>query len=87
MIEDLRLIDSAVEQYSLEFHRVGGSDVAWADVQRYLKDASRLYCSGGAEIFGHAFIIPSVDEMLKVPAATFAALSDVAPASFWSPYK
>ena len=87
MLEDLRIIDSAVDQYALEFHRVGGSDVAWADVQRYLKDASRLYGSGGADIFGHAFIIPSVDEMPKVPAATFAALSDVAPASFWSPYK
>ncbi len=57
------------------------------DVQRYLKDASHLYRIGGADIFGHAFIIPSVDEMQKVPAATFAALSGVAPASFWSPYK
>ena len=87
MIEDSRLIDSAVDQYSLEFHRVGGSDVAWADVQHYLKDASHLYRIGGADIFGHAFIIPSVDEMQKVPAAAFSALSGVAPASFWSPYK
>ncbi len=87
MIEDLRLIDSAVDQYSLEFHRVGGSDVAWADVQNYLKDASHLYRIGRADISGHAFIIPYVDEMPKVPAAAFAALSDVAPASFWSPYK
>lgn len=87
MIEDSRLIDSAVDQYSLEFHRVGGSDVAWADVQHYLKDASHLYRIGGADIFGHAFIIPSVDEMPKVPAGAFAALSGVAPASFWSPYK
>ena len=46
MIEDSRLIDSAVDQYSLEFHRVGGSDVAWADVQHYLKDASHLYRIG-----------------------------------------
>lgn len=87
VLEDLRLIDSAVDQYSLEFHRVGGSDVEWADIRKYLKDASRLYVSGGADIFGHAFTIPSVDDVPKVPAATFSALSDVAPAAFWSPYK
>ena len=87
MIEDLRLIDSAVDQYSLEFHRVGGSDVAWADVQNYLKDASHLYRIGRADIFGNAFTIPSVDNLPKVPSATFSVLSDVAPASFWSPYK
>lgn len=74
VLEDLRLIDSAVDQYSLEFHRVGGSDVEWADIQKYLKDASRLYGSSGADIFGHAFTIPSVDDVPKVSAATFAAL-------------
>ena len=57
------------------------------DVQRYLKDVSRLYGSGRPNFFGHALIIPSVDEMSKVPEATFAALSGVAPASFWSPHK
>ena len=87
VLEDLRLIDSAVDQYSLEFSKVRGSDVEWADIQKYLKDASRLYASGGADIFGNVIAIPSVDGVPKVPAATFAALSDVAPAAFWSPYK
>ncbi len=87
MLEDLRNIDSAVDQYPFEFHRVGGSDVAWADVQNYLKDASHLYRIGRADIFGNAFTIPSVDNLPKVPSATFSVLSGVAPASFWSPYK
>jgi hypothetical protein len=87
VLEDLRNIDSAVDQYPFEFHRVGGSDVAWADVQNYLKDASHLYRIGRADIFGNAFTIPSVDNLPKVPSATFSVLSGVAPASFWSPYK
>ena len=87
VLEDLRLIDSAVDQYSLEFNKVGGSTVAWADIQGYLKGSSRLYSSSGADIFGNAFTIPSVATVPKVPSATFAVLSDVAPASFWSPYK
>ena len=87
VLEDLRLIDSAVDQYALECSKIGGSTVAWPDVQAYLKVASRLYSSGGADILGNAFTIPSVDNLPKVPSATFSVLSDVAPASFWSPYK
>ena len=87
VLEDLRLIDSAVDQYAIQHSKVGGSSVGWADIQNYLKGASRLYDSGGADIFGNAFTIPPVDTVPTVPAATYATLSDVAPASFWSPYK
>lgn len=87
VLEDLRMIDSAVDQYALENSKPGGHSVVWADVQNYLKPGSRLYASGGADILGNAFAMPTVDTAPTVPAATFAALSDVAPNDFWSPYR
>ena len=86
VLEDLRVIDSAVDQYAIETSKSGGATVAWADVQKYMKTGTRLYASGGNDIMGNAFTIPSVDNAPKVPATSFAALSDVAPADFWSPY-
>ena len=40
----------------------------------------------GANLFGHTYNDQVVDTMPTVPLATFNALSDVAPAEFWSPY-
>ena len=88
ILEDLRIIDSAVDQYAIETNKNSGSAAAWADVQSYIKTGTRLYTSVGTDILGNAFLVPfSVDTTPKVPAATFTALSDVAPAAFWSPYK
>ena len=87
ILEDLRLIDSGVDLYALEYSKVGGHAVGWLDVQNYLKAGSRLYASGGVDILGNAYTMPNVDGKPTVPAATFAALSDVAPNDFWSPYK
>ncbi|MEO6739593.1 MAG: prepilin-type N-terminal cleavage/methylation domain-containing protein [Chthoniobacteraceae bacterium] len=86
VLEDLRLIDSAVDQYSLEYSKAKGTNVVWADVQLYLKPSTFLYSSGGSDSLGNAFTIPSVDNAPRVPGATFSALSDVAPPSFWSPF-
>lgn len=87
VLQDLRLIDSAVDQYAIENNKGSGASVAWSDVQNYIKTGSRLYTSNSKDILGNAFVIPTVDTTPKVPATTFAALSDVAPNSFWSPYK
>ena len=87
VLEDLRIIDSAVDQYAIETNKNSGATVAWADVQNYVKNGTRLYSSGQTDILGNSFVLPSVDTTPKVPAATFTALSDVAPAAFWSPYK
>jgi prepilin-type N-terminal cleavage/methylation domain-containing protein len=87
ILEDLRMIDSAVDQYAIETNKAGGAAVAWADVQRYLKQGTQLYTSGGADMLGNTFGTFSVDTIPVVPSATFAKLSDVAPAEFWSPFK
>ena len=86
ILEDLRAIDAAIDLYSIEFNKSNGNAIAWADIQLYIKRGTRLYTSNGTDILGNAFTIPTVENSPRVPAATFTALSDVAPASFWSPY-
>src|SRR6187401_1953619 len=68
ILEDLRLIDAAVDQYAIETNRSGGFQAGWADVQAYLKVGSQLYNSGGANLLGHTYTVPTVDGILAVPA-------------------
>ena len=86
VLQDLRVIDSAIDLYSIENNKTNGNAIIWADIQAYLKTGTRLYTSSGKDILGNTFTIPTVENSPKVNATTFAALSDVAPAAFWSPY-
>ena len=86
ILEDLRQIDSAVDQYAIETNKAGGATVLWADVQKYIKTGTRLYTSGAKDILGNTFTMPTVDSVPRVPANTYTALSDVAPNTFWSPF-
>ena len=87
VLEDLRLIDSAVDQYAIERNKGGGTSLVWDDVMLYLKKETRLYSSGGTDIFGESFGAAfKVDELPQVPAKTFTDLSDVAPDEFWGPF-
>jgi prepilin-type N-terminal cleavage/methylation domain-containing protein len=88
MLEDLRIIDSAIDQYAIENNKAGGNNVNWSDIQTYLKKGSVLYNSGGADMFGNLYSNGSfsVDSIPKLKSATFQKLSDVAPSDFWSPF-
>jgi prepilin-type N-terminal cleavage/methylation domain-containing protein len=87
VLEDLRIIDSAVDQYAIENNKAGGfGPLVWGDVKNYIKANTRLYSSNGIDILGNAFTLPSVDYAPRVNSTTYGALSDVAPSSFWSPY-
>jgi len=85
VLNDLRLIDSAVDQYAIETNRSTGNTVAVADWTSYLKKGTALY-NTGSDLFGNTFGSQTVDTMPSVPHNAYLALSDVAPASFWSPY-
>jgi prepilin-type N-terminal cleavage/methylation domain-containing protein len=85
ILNDLRLIDSAVDQYAIETNRATGATVNVADWTQYLKAGTALYTTG-KDILGSTYGPQTVDTLPKVPASSFAALSDVAPTSFWSPY-
>ena len=87
VLEDLRILDSAVDQYAIENNKNSGMNPVFADLQAYIKTGTRLYTSGSTDILGASFGTFSVDTPPKVNLTTFNSLSDVAPASFWSPYK
>jgi prepilin-type N-terminal cleavage/methylation domain-containing protein len=86
ILNDLRLIDSAVDQYAIETNKASGSIVNVSDWTNYLKKGSQLY-NTGADLFGNAYNNQTVDSLPSVPAASKAALSDVADTTFWSPYQ
>lgn len=85
IINDLRLIDGAVDQYAIENAKSSGFTVGIADWTNYLKKDTQLYITG-ADLLGHSFGPQVVDSVPKVPQQTFDALSDVTDATFWSPY-
>ena len=86
VLNDLRHLDGAIDQYALETDKPGGYIATFSDLRAYLKNGGMLYNTGN-DIFGDQYG-PSftVDSPPKVPPNTFLALSDVATTDFWSPY-
>jgi prepilin-type N-terminal cleavage/methylation domain-containing protein len=85
ILNDLRQIDSAVDQYAIETNRKTGDVVGVADWTNYLKKNAILY-NTGASLFGTAYGPQTVDTIPQVPPADYTVLSDVASTGFWSPY-
>jgi prepilin-type N-terminal cleavage/methylation domain-containing protein len=85
ILNDLRLIDGAVDQYAIETNKTTGSTVSVTDWTNYLKKNSTLWKTGN-DLFGNPYGNQAVDSLPKVPASAWTSLSDVANASFWSPY-
>jgi prepilin-type N-terminal cleavage/methylation domain-containing protein len=85
IINDLRLIDSAVDQYAIETARKSGDPVAVTDWTNYLKKDTVLFATG-KDILGNDYGAQTVDMLPQVPATSKTALSDVTDTAFWSPY-
>jgi prepilin-type N-terminal cleavage/methylation domain-containing protein len=85
ILNDLRMIDSAVDQYAIETNRKTGDAVAIGDWTNYLKKGSILYNTGNS-ILGTSYGAQTVDTIPQVKTADLAVLSDVASTGFWSPY-
>ena len=85
IINDLRLIDSAVDQYAIETNKSSGNGVAITDWTNYLKKGTNLYTTG-KDILGNSYGVQTVDSLPKVPQSSKDALSDVTDTAFWSPY-
>jgi prepilin-type N-terminal cleavage/methylation domain-containing protein len=85
ILNDLRMIDSAIDQYAIETNRATGNSVVVADWTNYLKKGSLLYNSG-KDLFGNPYGSQTVDSIPQVNVNAYNALSDVAGTGFWSPY-
>jgi prepilin-type N-terminal cleavage/methylation domain-containing protein len=85
ILNDLRMIDGAVDQYAIETGRKSGDAVGVQDWTNYLKKDTHLYATG-QDLFGDDYGAQVVDTLPTIPAIAFASLSDVADTGFWSPY-
>jgi len=85
ILNDLRMIDAAVDQYAIETNRSTNNAVAVTDWTNYLKKGTALYNTGNS-IFGTAYGPQTVDQIPQVPSSDYDVLSDVAGTGFWSPY-
>ena len=85
ILNDLRMIDAAVDQYAIETNRSTGNVVAVADWTNYLKKGTSLYNTANS-LLGSAYGAQTVDTIPRVPTNDYNVLSDVAGTGFWSPY-
>ena len=85
VLNDLRMIDAAVDQYAVETTKTTGATVEVTDWTNYVKKDTSLYTSG-QDLFGNNWGIQTVDTLPKLTASAWASLSDVADLAFWSPY-
>jgi len=85
ILNDLRMISGAVDQYAIENNKKSDDTVTIADWTKYIKKDTDLYATGN-DLFGNPYNDQIVDIIPKVPQASYDALSDVTDATFWSPY-
>ena len=85
ILDDLRTLDGALDQWAMEHNKKAGDVAEFSDLQPYLKQQNKLNLTG-YDLFGQPYGPYSVDTGPKVAPFTFGALSDVAPAEFWSPF-
>jgi prepilin-type N-terminal cleavage/methylation domain-containing protein len=85
IINDLRLIDSAVDQYAIETSKITGAAVDVTDWTNYLKKDTNLFVTG-KDILGNDYGAQTVDILPAVNPTSKTALSDVTDDAFWSPY-
>ena len=85
ILNDLRMVVAAVDQYAIETNRSTNFVVATTDWTNYLKKNSSLY-NTGRSLLGSAYGSQTVDTIPQVPSTDLAVLSDVAGTGFWSPY-
>src|SRR3954463_12747059 len=71
IINDLRLISGAVDQYAIENGKKSTDLVLVADWTNYLKKDTQLYATG-KDLFGNDFGDQTVDSIPKVPTAAYA---------------
>ncbi len=97
ILKELHVVDDAQEQYAIDNNKSPSDNCYWTDLPGYLKAGTQLYtsCQNNIALDSLGNPIPSVSsigggtvsgERDGVAVATFDALSDVCPSSFWSPY-
>ena len=88
ILEELRLIDAAKDQYAIEYNRTGNTTVDWSQVQLYLKPTSSLYQNSGNDLFGNPYVIGTIDGPTMAAAATYTEFDSLNLGSdFWGGFR
>jgi prepilin-type N-terminal cleavage/methylation domain-containing protein len=88
ILEDLRLIDAAIDQYAIETNKSTGMGVSWdPDIIGYLKPQSQLYTSG-TSVLGQSYkgMTWTIDASISTPTGTGNAVGNVTGTEFWLPF-
>ena len=85
VLNDLRMIDSAMDQYAIETAKKSGDAISVPDWTNYVKKDTVLYATG-QDLFGNDYGAQVVDVLPKVPSTTKSNLSDVTDDTYWSPF-
>jgi prepilin-type N-terminal cleavage/methylation domain-containing protein len=85
IINDLRMIDSAMDQYAIETSKKSGDAIAVSDWTNYIKKDTVLFATG-QDLFGNDYGPQTVDTHPVVPPNAKSNLSDVTDDTFWSPF-
>ena len=86
ILNDLRMIDAAVDQYAIETNRSTNYVVGVADWTNYLKKGSMLYNTGSEPLGQCLRCADRRHHSAGADSDDYAVLSDVAGTGFWSPY-
>jgi prepilin-type N-terminal cleavage/methylation domain-containing protein len=85
IINDLRMIDSAMDQYAIENSKKSGDAIDVSDWTNYVKKDTVLFATG-QDLFGDDYGAQVVDQHPVVPTNAKTTLSDVTDDAFWSPF-
>jgi len=87
VLNELRLIDSALDQYAIEQNLVSGDTVALSQLKDYFKAGTPLYNAGLTSLgsISHNTDL-TVDALPERPDEAHDALDDVIDEEFWTPY-
>jgi len=85
VLNDLRMIEAAIDQFAIEHHQVDGAPVAVDDWKNYIKPDSPLHATG-KDMFGFDYGPQIVGRLPRVHVKTKMKLADVVGDEFWLPY-
>lgn len=87
VLEDMRMVDGAKDQYAIERNALGNVTPTWADILPYIKQGTPLANGGGTDSMGQAITINAIDTLPQVSNATYTNFTDVVEDAFWGSYK
>ena len=76
ILEDMRILDNALDQYAQENNKGSGISVSFDDLKYYLKTGTPLYSGSGNDLFGNYYGPFVIDQGPIFPSATWDILSD-----------